>query len=186
MIGELFKVKDGKIRQIEALVVTAPSNGRDRRLVETVFAHGGTLDKYLGDGLMAYFGAPIAQPDHAERAVRCPLAMQERLRELNESRSARGDSVLRMGIGVHTRTVLLGNIGARRRREYTAIGDAVNIAARTEELTKVIGAEILVSAETRQRVGAGVAFTPAEPMHVRGRTQPFQGFVPTGLVNRGG
>lgn len=158
--------------------VVALLNQCHERMVETVFAHGGTLDKYLGDGLMAYFGAPVAQPDHAERAVRCALAMQERLAELNRSRAASGRDTLRMGIGVHTGTVVLGNIGAHRRREYTAIGDTVNVAARTEELTKSVGAPILVSEETRRRVGDVIAFTAAEPVLVRGRTQPLQSYVP--------
>jgi adenylate cyclase len=158
--------------------VVALLNQCHEQMVEMVFAHGGTLDKYLGDGLMAYFGAPVAQPDHAERAVRCALAMQERLAELNQGRAASGGDALRMGIGVHTGTVVLGNIGARRRREYTAIGDTVNVAARTEELTKSVGAPILVSEETRRRVGDAIAFTAAEPVRIRGRTQPLQSFMP--------
>jgi adenylate cyclase len=160
--------------------VVALLNQCHERMVETVFAHGGTLDKYLGDGLMAYFGAPVAQPDHAERAVRCALAMQGALGEINRSRAASGGDALRMGIGVHTGMVVLGNIGARRRREYTAIGDTVNVAARIEELTKLVGVPILVSEETRRCVGDAVAFTAAEPVRVRGRTRPLQSFVPAG------
>src|SRR2546428_11377500 len=124
------------------------------RMVETLFALGGTLDKYLGDGLMAYFGAPVPQPDHAERAVRCALAMQRVLDEFNVERAARGEPPLRMGIGVHTGTVVLGDIGAPRRREYTAIGDAVNVAPPRQGLTKLQGGPLPGSAEAPPPVGA--------------------------------
>jgi adenylate cyclase len=148
------------------------------RMVETVFAHGGTLDKYMGDGLMAYFGAPVPQRDHAERAVRCALAMHEALAGLNRERTVRGDPSLRMGIGIHTGTVVVGDIGAPRRREYTAIGDAVNVAARIEELTKIDGAPILVSDATRRSVGEALAFRPAGPARLKGRTQPVETWLP--------
>jgi adenylate cyclase len=148
------------------------------RMVERIFAHGGTLDKYMGDGIMAYFGAPVAQADHAERAVRCALSMQDALTDLNHLRARRGEPPLRMGIGIHTGQVVVGDIGAARRREYTAIGDAVNVAARMEELTKVHGAPILVSEETRRRVGDRVVFRSAAPTRVRGKSVPLASFVP--------
>jgi adenylate cyclase len=158
--------------------VVALLNDCHRLAVETLFAFGGTLDKYLGDGLMAYFGAPVAQADHAERAVRCALAMQEKLAGFNAERMARGEDALHMGIGVHTGTVVLGDIGAPQRREYTIIGDAVNVAARLQELTKGRGVEILVSVSTRARVAGGLAFTPVGAVEIRGRAQALDAFVP--------
>ena len=84
-----------------------------------------------------------------------------------------------MGIGVHTGTVVVGDIGARRRREYTAIGDAVNVAARIEELTKLHGAPILVSEDTRRGVGGAIRFSPAPAAAVRGKSEPVRTYVPS-------
>jgi class 3 adenylate cyclase len=148
------------------------------RMVGTVFAFGGTLDKYLGDGMMVYFGAPLPQPDHAARAVRCALAMQAELARWNAARVARGEPALRMGIGVHSGPAVVGDVGAAARREYTVIGHTVNVAAHLQQLTKSLGAAILVSDDARRLAGGGIRFEAAGTFAVRGRTAPLAVHVP--------
>src|SRR6185295_4801737 len=96
------------------------------RMVKVLFAHGGTLDKFIGDGLMAYFGAPLADQEHARHAVEAALAMVHELAVLNTERVARGQSELRLGIGLHSGQVVVGDIGSPDRLDYTATADTEN------------------------------------------------------------
>ena len=120
-------------------------------MTDIIFAHGGTLDKYLGDGLMALFGAPTTTPEDASNALNAAVAMQRRIIGINQELRAEGLAEIGVGIGMHTGEVTVGYIGSERRSEYTAIGDAVNTAARLESNAK--GGEILISEVTSKAAG---------------------------------
>jgi adenylate cyclase len=144
-------------------------------------AHGGWVDKYLGDGFLALFGFPRARPDHPERAVRAALDLLKRLDGLNGELAGAGEEPLAVGVGIHTGPALVGCIGAtlpapngktRLRKSITAIGDTVNLAQRIEQLTKTCGGPVLVSEGTRQRLNGTVPLTCLGPQPVPGLEGP--------------
>lgn len=117
-----------------------------KEMTDIIFKWDGTLDKFVGDEIMAFWGAPVDQPDHAERAVRCALDMTDSLSRLQEKWIKEGKDVLECGIGINTGEVLIGNIGAAgKKMDYTIIGDNVNLAARVEKLTRNYGAKIILT-----------------------------------------
>ena len=144
-------------------------------MTEVIEAHGGFVDKYVGDAVVAVFGAPLDDPSHAEHAVAAALACQARLAELRNHEGLE----LHMRIGVNSGEMLIGNIGSERRFNYTVMGDAVNLAARLESANKEHGTEILVSASTREACGAAFAFREIGTITVKGRTEPVTVFTPS-------
>jgi adenylate cyclase len=139
-------------------------------MTDIIFAHGGTLDKYLGDGLMALFGAPTATPEDANNALNAAVAMQRRILGINMELHAEGFPELGVGIGLHSGEVTVGYIGSERRSEYTAIGDTVNTAARLE--SNALGGQILISDATAKAAHSRYKLKPREPITVKNRTQP--------------
>jgi adenylate cyclase len=142
---------------------------------DAVLAHGGTVVSYMGDGMMAVFGAPIEQPDHADRAVAAAREMLERrLPAFNAWFRERGlGDGFDMGIGVASGAVQSGNVGSQRRIEYAAVGDTTNVAARLEAQTKTAGWHLLVADETHARLGdRGDGLVKVGEFVLKGRTGP--------------
>ena len=139
-------------------------------MTDIIFAHGGTLDKYLGDGLMALFGAPTVTPKDAANAMSAAVAMQRRMLSINDELRAEGYPEIGVGIGLHTGEVIVGYIGSERRSEYTAIGDTVNTASRLESNAKA--GQILVSEVTATAAQSRYQLVTRDPIAVKNREQP--------------
>ncbi len=141
-------------------------------------AERGTLDKYIGDAIMAFWGAPLADEAHAARAVRAALAMLAQLEPLNAELRARGLPAVGLGIGINTGLVCVGDMGSEVRRSYTVMGDAVNLASRIEALTRVYGVDIVVGETTRAAAGEGCAWLEVDRVRVKGKAQAVTLFTP--------
>jgi adenylate cyclase len=136
-----------------------------------IIDRGGTIDKYMGDAIMAEFGAPLEQPDHASQACRAALQMEATLEELNRQWAEKGRPPIKIGVGINTGPVAVGNMGSDRLFDYTAIGDNVNLASRLEGLNKYYGTNILASQATAEALGNGFILRDVDRVRVKGKTQ---------------
>jgi adenylate cyclase len=137
-------------------------------MVELVFQHQGALDKFLGDALMVDFGVPVEIPQAEAQAVACALAMHRRLQEMRDQGLT---PIKGMRIGINTGEAIVGNIGSDKRMDFTVVGDVVNVAARLQELTKELEADILVSEATYREVAGEFRFEAVPPLVLRGRRE---------------
>jgi adenylate cyclase len=154
--------------------VVAMLNHIFERLTEEVFALEGTLDKFRGDGMMAFFGAPLSMPDHAARAVECALKMQERLADLNAESETHKDIAMR--IGINSGAVVVGDIGSPQRKDYTVIGDVVNTASRIESAVAKPG-QVVLGHATWQRVRDRFECEALEEVFVKGKRQRVRPYL---------
>lgn len=168
--------------KLSARDVTAMLNTLFGGLTDEVFREGGTLDKFIGDAVMAFFGAPLAQPDHALRAVRAARGMLARLEEFNAPRPL--EQRLGLRIGINTGPVIVGDVGAEQRRDYTVIGDTVNVASRLESSVARLG-QIVIGSGTHAAVKHAFQCTPLPPVILKGRSVEFQPYLVLGLSSRG-
>jgi adenylate cyclase len=145
--------------------------------VDVVFRHGGSLDKFIGDCIMAIWGAPLDDPDHARHAVACALEMGDTLLAFKRELGAENTD-FDVGIGLHSGPAVVGLMGSQKRLEYTAIGDTVNLASRIEGLTKDAKRRILVSKDTAERCADSFEFVSCGTFPVKGRAQPVELFEP--------
>ena len=192
--GETIESLSGKTRQISILFsdirgfttlsetrppqeIVALLNRYFSRQVGVVFRHGGTLDKFIGDCIMAFWGAPLEDPRHAEHAVAAALEMEQVLLAFQKELGEAGRD-FDVGIGIHTGPAVVGFIGAEQKLDYTAIGDSVNLASRIEGLTKDARSRILVSRETMAACDNAFAFSSRGSYKVKGRTQEVELFEP--------
>ncbi|MGF1513817.1 MAG: GAF domain-containing protein [Elainellaceae cyanobacterium] len=150
-------------------------------MVDAVMAYKGTLDKYIGDAIMAVFGSPLALEDHAWRAVQTSIEMRHRLEDFNRVRETKQQPPIKIGIGINSGSVISGNIGSSKRMEFTAIGDGVNLGARLEGATKQYGCDIVISENTYRPCADQVWALELDRIRVKGKTEPVAIYHLVGL-----
>ena len=167
--------------QLQALL-----NSVFSQLTEVIPANRGTVDKYMGDCVMAFWGAPVHEPDHARLAVKAALEISRAVETINSQRLARGTTEIGIGIGLNTGVMCVGDMGSDVRRSTTVIGDAVTLACRIEGLCKTYGVTAVVRETTRQQVSGDVIWQELDRVCVNGRQQPISIFSPALLTESPG
>ena len=152
-------------------------------MTEVIQEKRGTIDKYIGDLVMAFWGAPLGDPDHAAHGVEAALAMQKRIRGLDTEFIKRGWPILNAGVGLNCGDMSVGDMGSKFRRAYTVMGDAVNLGSRLEGLTKEYGVGILVS-ENVVKAAQGFVYREIDKVVVKGRQEGVSVFEPIGVVGQ--
>jgi adenylate cyclase len=147
-------------------------------MTQEIRRHRGTLDKYIGDAIMAFWGAPVADGDHALHAVQAALAMTDRMVELNRELRDRGLPEIGLGLGINSGLVCVGDMGSDIRRSYTVMGDAVNLASRVEALTRVYGVDILIGETTRAAIADRLRVVEVDRVRVKGKQVAVTLFTP--------
>jgi adenylate cyclase len=152
-------------------------------MTEVVFRHGGTVDKYIGDGIMALYNAPFEDSDHALNAIRTALEFQEQAIPFSARWEAKLGAPIRCGVGINSGEAVVGSLGSRQRNEYTAIGDTVNLAARLESITKDHGVPIIISEHTYKYVKGRFPTTELDTVTVKGKSRPVKiyGVMPSSM-----
>ncbi len=171
--------------QMEPIQLQALLNEVFSRLTGLIRANRGTIDKYMGDCVMAFWGAPVETPDHAHLAVKSALEMANAVRAINEEHRAKGMPEIGIGIGCNTGNMCVGDMGSNIRRSYTVIGDAVNLGSRLEGLSKVYGVDIVVSESTRKSAPE-FGWQELDRVRVKGKDQAVAIFWPVAPANRMG
>jgi len=153
------------------------------RMLDPVFRYDGTLDKFIGDAIMAIFGAPVPLPDHAERACRAAVAMAAELERLQAKWAAEGREPFRMGIGINTGEMVVGNLGSEQLFDYTVVGDGVNLGARLESLNKEYETKhhIIISESTYEAAKDKLEVRRLGEVTVKGKTRPVVVYELQGL-----
>ncbi len=151
-------------------------------MVDVIFKYEGTLDKFVGDEVIALFGAPVAMQNAEVKAVQCALDMMRVLSEWNRTRAAEGQNEIKIGIGINTGIVVTGAIGSSRALQYTAIGDAVNTTSRLCNIAQA--GQIILSEATYRKVQDAVAAVPLPPVRVKGKADELRVYNAVGLRDR--
>ena len=143
-------------------------------MTDVIIANGGTIDKFMGDCIMAFWNAPIENSKHREMAIKSALEMNIALKDLNTKLQAEGLPQINIGIGINTGEALVGNMGSEQRFDYSVIGDAVNLASRLESSSKTLGKTIVIGEETRRTIEKMYPFDYIDSIMVKGKTEKIK------------